>query len=595
MTGDRTVPQASIRGGGESTGFGAAPAGSQDQDRGGLDRAPASVRRRAWTLTALVLAAALVYAAFLSALSIRAHLGLQTQMNDLGNADQALWRAVNGDWRMMVSNDVFGEVRSRFGLHANLIMLPLAAIYWVWTDPRLLLVLTSLSCAAAAVGLHAVARQRLGASYWTLVPPAAFLASPMVHDANLYDFHVTTLMAALLVWAVWAFQRDRAVVGYALLLLMMTCKEDGPVLGVMLGGVLVLTGRARRGLTVTSLSVVYLVLITAVLVPMLDSSVHPQGVEGRYQWLTEDPMAALAALLQPDRVRIPAYFLLSGLAIGWRGWRWAPLLLPHLAMGMLSETLWMTRITGTYYWIVGAAVIVLVCIDAAARAQQPGAEARRWPLVGLGLAAAVFCCLLSPLPMGAGAWWTNFVVDGSHETVAALARRIPASDSVSVQNNLGPHLSQRDDVASFPRRSATAQWVLLRVGYWGGPSSGMFVRTTPRFTHGMELGPLVESTRQLIESAEWGTVAVAGGFYLFERGAQDVVPDQAARTELERDEARALAAYLEATDSLSPLAGITVGRLTWSDLLGGALLRPGALPGDPVGLRRRMAAQGPEG
>jgi hypothetical protein len=524
---------------------------------------------------------------FTAALSVRAHLGLQTQMNDLGNADQALWRAVNGDWRMMVSNDVFGEVRSRFGLHANLILLPLAAIYGIWTDPRLLLVLTSLSCAAAAVGLHAVARQRFGASYWTLVPPAAFLVSPMVHDANLYDFHVTTLMAALLVWIVWAFEREQAAVGYALLVLMMTCKEDAPVLGVMLGGALVLTGRVRRGFTVTSLSFVYLVLITAVLVPLLDSSVHPQGVEGRYQWLTEDPLAALAALLQPDRVRLPAYFLLSGLAIGWRGWRWAVLLLPHLAMGMLSETLWMTRVTGTYYWIVCEAAIVLACIDAAARARPSGGGPRRRPLVGLGVATVVLCCLLSPLPLGIGATWRNFAVDGSHATLAALAGQIPAADAVSVQNNLGPHLAQRDDVASYPRRSASADWVLLRVGYWGGPCSGMFVRTTPRFTHGMELSDLVESARGLIASSEWGTVAASEGFYLFRRGASDTVQDEAARGALDRDAAQAIARYLEATDHLSPIAGITVGRLSWRDLARGELLRPGALPGDPVGFRQR--------
>jgi uncharacterized membrane protein len=197
--------------------------------------------RRARMLAALVLAVALAYVGLMSVVSIRAHLGLQTQMNDLGNADQALWRAAHGDWRMVVSNDLYGELRSRFGIHANVIFLPLAALYRLWRTR---------GCAGVATWraprprLHS--RNRLGGRCG-LLPPAAFLASPMVHDANLYDFHVTTLTAALLVWTIWAFQRDRAAIAYPLLLLMMTCKEDAPFLGLLLGLVLMLEGRAKRG------------------------------------------------------------------------------------------------------------------------------------------------------------------------------------------------------------------------------------------------------------------------------------------------------------------------------------------------------------
>ena len=554
-------------------------------------------RRQARALTAVVLLMALAYACCLSALAIRAHLGLQTQMNDLGNADQALWRAAHGDWRMVVSNDLYGELRSRFGIHANLIFLPLAALYRLWSDPRLLLVLASAACAAAAVGLYRVARHRLGESWWALLPPAAFVASPMVHDANLYDFHVTTLTAALLVWTIWAFQRDRPALAYPLLVLMMTCKEDAPFLGLLLGLVLMLEGRTKRGAVVAGLAVAYIVVVLGFVLPGIDDSVHLQAGANRYLGLLQDPAAVLTNLLQPDRLRVPLYLLASGLAFGLRGWRYLPLLLPPVAAGLLSGTLWTTRITGTYYWITCEAVIVLACIDAAARARPSAGGPRRGPLVGLGVATAVSCCLLSPLPLGIGATWENFAVDGSHATLAALAGQIPAADAVSVQNNLGPHLAQRDDVASYPRRSASADWVLLRVGYWGGPCSGMFVRTTPRFTHGMELQDLVESARGLIASAEWGTVAASDGFYLFRRGASDTVPDEAARGALDRDAAQANARYLEATNHLSPIAGITVGRLRWRDLARGELLRPGALPGDPVGFRQRLGvgAIGPPG
>jgi len=56
--------------------------------------------RSAHLQAAVVVAAAVVYALVLSFFSLRAHQGLQTQMNDLGNADQVLWAAADGDWTM---------------------------------------------------------------------------------------------------------------------------------------------------------------------------------------------------------------------------------------------------------------------------------------------------------------------------------------------------------------------------------------------------------------------------------------------------------------------------------------------------------------
>ncbi len=529
----------------------------------------------------------------MSALSLAAHFGLQTQMNDLGNADQAVWRASTGDWRMMVSNDAYGEIRSRLGLHWNLVFLPLAALYLIWPDPCALLLLNTLSCALAAVGLHSIARLRLGVTWWTLVPPLAFLASPMVHDANLYDFHVTTLMAALIVWSIWAFERDRPLIAYPLLASALLCKEDAPVIGVMLAVTLWLTGRRRHGLVVATLSIVYLALVAVVLTPLADPGSPPQAVAGRYEWLTgQDPLTIATALLQPDRLRLPLYLLASGALVGWRGWRWFPLLLPHLGMGMLSGTLWMTRVTGTYYWILSEAVIVLACTDAAARARAAGRKTAFWPLTGLGVASLVFSFALSPLPHAVNGTWQSFRVDGSYQTLRQLADMIPAAASLSVQNNLGPHLSQREDVASFPRRSDSAGWVMLRIGYWAGPSSGLFVRSTPRFSHGMDLEALIGAARGLILSPEWGTRAVTEGFYVFQRGAADTIRDDEALRLLGADAETALTRYLSATDHLSPVAAVTVGRLSWSDLATGApLLRPGSLPGDPVGFRRRVEAQ----
>ena len=235
-----------------------------------------------------VLGLALCYAGVLSTMSILQHRGLKTQMNDLGNADQALWAAAHGDLRMTQSNDLDGELRSRLGIHANFIFWPLSVLYVVRPNPELLLVLSSLGCGAAGVGLYAFARRRLGDTWWALVPSAAFWVSPIVHDANLFDFHVITVATALLVWTVWAFDAGRLRTAWVLLVLAMLCKEDVPLVTAMLGVYLALQGSRRTGLAVAGVSLAYFLIVVGLVVPAFNEGeglVKLGGADPRYSWL----------------------------------------------------------------------------------------------------------------------------------------------------------------------------------------------------------------------------------------------------------------------------------------------------------------------
>ncbi len=544
------------------------------------DVRPSNTTRR-WTPTTAAVILTVLYFVTLSYFSTIAHFGLQTQMNDLGNADQALWAAAHGDWHMTQSNDPFGFPRSRFGVHVNLIFLPLSLLYRVWADPVVLLILASLACSAAGFGLFLIGRHRFGPTWWALAPPAAFLLSPMVHDANLYDFHIVTVSTALIVWAVWAFETGKSPLGFVLIILALTCKEDVSFTVTALGLSFVFLGRRRKGAALIGLSAAYLLLVETVFVPWVDPVGLSQAAAARYAWVFDTPLRVLSTMVRPDRLRVPVYFLLSGLLTALRGRRWMPLLIPSIGMALLSETLWMTRITGTYYWITAEAAIVLVCIEAARSSTGRFRPAPLGWLLGL---TVVFSTLFSPLPYGLHATMENF--RHSEPGIAgleAVSNLIPPSDALSVQNNLGPHLSQRPDIAAFPRRAGTARWALFDVHYRGGPCSGLFVRTTPRFMMGMDIDGMETAMESLVTDRRWRLAAVEEGFYLFSRRGEPIVPTEQAIALLEDDFTALRRDYRRALDSLSPLAGLTVGRLSWSDLLAGRWLAPGNLPADPVG------------
>lgn len=106
---------------------------------------------------------------------------------------------------MTVSNTLDGQLGSRPGIHANGIYWLLGLIYAVFPFPQTLLLLSTLACAGAGLGVYAFARRRLDGSPWALLPAVAFWLSPIVHDANIYDFHVITITTCPVVWTLWAF------------------------------------------------------------------------------------------------------------------------------------------------------------------------------------------------------------------------------------------------------------------------------------------------------------------------------------------------------------------------------------------------------
>jgi uncharacterized membrane protein len=528
--------------------------------------------------TLLVLGLALAYALCLSTFSILAHQGLKTQMNDLGNADQALWAAAHGDLAMTQSNDLDGQLRSRIAVHANLIFWPLSLLYLLWPNPELLLVLGSLACAAAGLGLYAFARSRLGSTWLSLLAPLAFWLSPIVHDANLYDFHTITVATAFLMWMVWAFDAGRLRLGWVLLVFAMLCQEDVPLVVFMVGVYLALRRSRRTGLLVMAVSLACFVGLVGVVVPAFsrgEGLAKFSVTDGRYAWLGGTPVAVCRAIatrpwtvllhvLRPDHLRLPVYLLLSGGLAAVAGWPMLLVALPQLAAGLLAQGPWMTRITGTYYWVTSEAVVILACILAAEKC----VKARRfpWPLAYLSGATVTFSLLLSPLPYGLGSTWQNYALPAARDSLRAVADLIPQDARLSVQNNLGAHLSHRLDIASFPRRLETADYVLLHLRYVGGPDTGLFVRTSAVVLFGRPMHQLVQAAAALAQSPEWGLVAYRDGFYLFARNAPSAIPREQVLGLIATDASQLEEAYGLASRYRTRWSRCLVGAYSWTEL-----------------------------
>jgi uncharacterized membrane protein len=512
---------------------------------------------------AVAVVLALLYVVVTSLFAVRGHHGLRTQMNDLGNMTQALWGPSHGDWLMTQSNDLDGVLRSRLGVHANLIFWLIAPAYALARDERLLLVLNCCSCAAAGLGVFAFARRRLGDHPVALAPAVSFWCSPLVHDATLFDFHVVTVAAALLVWMIWAFDAGRPRLGWLLLALALLCQENIPLVVACYGLFLWLQGQGGRGRRVLACALLYEAVVLLLVVPLLNHG-HTisklTGPDDRYGWLLRTPGAALVTAVQPERLRVPLYLMASGASVCLRSWRLLLLVAPDLLGAMLSRYPWMSRITGTYYWSFDVAVIAMGCVLAA---QRSG----RWPLWALATATGIFSLLFSPFPHGAFAGWANHDRDRRDRLLARVVAGVPATASVSAQNNLGAHLAERARITAFPLAYRSADYLVFYLRHVGGPDRGFFVRSDFEVLAGLPAPALLDRVETLMRSPSWALVVQRDGFYLFRRqpaGTPAPTPDWVVFA----GDRRLLQAQVdEAKVHRSRWARLAVGRVTWRDLL----------------------------
>ena len=123
---------------------------------------------------------------------------------DLGIFDQ-------GVWLLSRFRDPFVTIRGLplFGDHASYILVLVAPLYWIWADPRLLLLLQVVFLAIPAASVYLIGMRRLGSRLAGLAVAAAYLAFPALQWASIWHFHPETLAAGFLGLAALAADRQR--------------------------------------------------------------------------------------------------------------------------------------------------------------------------------------------------------------------------------------------------------------------------------------------------------------------------------------------------------------------------------------------------
>jgi uncharacterized membrane protein len=420
-----------------------------------------------WLVWAFILA----YVAYFGALTVQKHNAFQTTAFDLGNVDQAVWNTRHG--RPLAMTNIEG-LENRLGTHVEPILLPISLLYFLWSDPRLLLLLQTAVIALGAWPVYLLARLRLGevreatADRHLLLPlvlALAYLLFPALQSANRFDFHAVALAPTFFLLAFYSLETQRWGAFALFAVLTMSCKEDMPLLVAMLGlYAVVIRRRWKIGLVTVAVAAIWFILAVGWVMPHFDAAgVSP--LASRYAYLGDNPLEIAANLVSRPSLWLSRLIAVENLVYVTRllaPVAFLPLLAPQvlllaapaLAVNLLSTDGFMHQLEGFHYGV------TLVPIVVSAAAYGAAWLIRRFPrfrYLSLLLAGLVLGSTLiyhraygyTPLAAGWGGTWPT--VTAHHRLGQAMARNLPVEASVAALPYLNPHASQRRALTMIDR------------------------------------------------------------------------------------------------------------------------------------------------
>ncbi|MBA3895436.1 MAG: DUF2079 domain-containing protein [Gemmatimonadales bacterium] len=434
----------------------------------------APVLREPW-IALLVLLSATAYGTY----SVLNHLHFGTYAYDLGIFDQVMWHYS----RFEIPETTVVGLPTALGDHFHPILLILTPLYWVWSDPKALLIAQGVLIASSIVPVYIWCRERVGR--W----PAHLLIGAYVmfwgvHSAVAFDFHEIAFAPVILAFMLLAADRKRWRAFAALLVAFLLVKENLAMLVAFLGVYLAMLGERRKGAAVALLGVVWFFATTKLAIPWFGGGREFRHF--RYQQFGSDLPAALWYMVTHPWTVITVFFdqpakaytlgliflpflglvFLSPLAV---------LLVPLLAERMYSTNpfLWGTS---AHYSLILAPILVMGAADGLARLprleavrRRPRLRLLRAPRLALGAAAVILVLNVwaaSAFPLRALLSPSFYSTWPEDRIAEQMVRFVPPDASVAAQSHFVPHLSQRKLVFQLGPGRPTAEYLVAHSGLW---------------------------------------------------------------------------------------------------------------------------------
>ncbi|MBI4450094.1 DUF2079 domain-containing protein [Candidatus Uhrbacteria bacterium] len=445
--------------------------------------------------------------------------------------------------------------RNYFSVHfvplTYLVAIPFALLPY----PQTIFVLNIFVMSSAAIPLYLLARYRTGDRRFALLLAVLLLWYPTFQYLTLYEFEMLRFSIPILLWMLYAWERQRIGWYYICVVLAVLVREEVGLTVAMVGVLLVLRRAWLHGIITTLFGLSAFTIITGLLMPLFRDGTYEHIALGAYDAFGRTPFAvAIGVLTHPIRMLTVAFHpvKLANLAMLVIPLLGLPLLapvallptLPTVAVGLLSASFAHSSYL-LYYVAPAIPFLFLAVIEAWPRVtawaahrihpQNHGAVVRA-ATTALLIGALIVGVVFGPSPIALQFWsrairpapfrtqsfhWSTYRVTDHHRAAAEVVAAIPDGAIVSAPQAFFPRLARTRAIMVLPKLVTTDGSVHAGYAVVDETNNGL-PPESPAFIDASERAVVTDSP------SIWRAVITRDGITLYRRMADRSVGDMGA-------------------------------------------------------------------
>ncbi len=489
-----------------------------------------------WFPTLIVCLLAIGYAVFASIFTILHHYRFGTACWDLGQYDNLFYNALHGHPFRVTSISGEADWKSLRG-HAELGMYFILPFYGIRASSEALLVIQATLLGSAAIPVFLFGR-RFISSWGAMFLSVAYVLYAPMHRSNFYDFHMQPIAAAFILWMLYFFIAERNVLFWISFVIALTAREDISIALATFGlFLMVVKHRFRVGLIVTSVSIVYFIVLKGIIMPLaggwwfadiykLLQVPGKKGYGSIVETLISNPVYVLTTLVTKEKLILALQILLPMAFLPMRRAFLLMSLLPGFFFTLLT-TGYNPTVTTLFqyngYWIAyifpATAVALRVVGGESARLSPAPTTAPMTPVAvdlvrrRAALVTMLFLSFVTSFHFGALLQHKNFKSGFSskiefginaaewkrYRDMRTLADMIPRDVKLAATEHVAPHVSSRVSLYCFRESIGEAEYIIYGALDKNGKNNKLL--------------------KDMLHAGKIGVVADQGDFILFKKGA----------------------------------------------------------------------------
>ncbi|PIP32188.1 hypothetical protein COV53_02050 [Candidatus Gottesmanbacteria bacterium CG11_big_fil_rev_8_21_14_0_20_37_11] len=247
----------------------------------------------------IILVTGIIY----SYISVTSHIHFQTFGWDLGYFDQLIWKISKG----VYPYSTLSEVNILAGHFAPILFL-FAPLYWIWSDPRMLLISQAFLVVFAAYPLYIICRDKIKNFPFCLAVVFSYLFFIGTQWTILNEFHEVAVVPLLLSLLFYALEKEKKLLLWICIIGLLFTKEELALLVAAIGLTIYFHFKKKEGIYLFIFSFIFFFFLTNFFMPFISEKgtyYHPHlssSAKTPSEFtlkLISDPSFALTSMVNP--------------------------------------------------------------------------------------------------------------------------------------------------------------------------------------------------------------------------------------------------------------------------------------------------------